>query len=546
MSEYKLKGVSALSLQPGDMQEVEVDGIEGAKVLLINAAGNIQAVGPKCTHYGAPLKNGVITKAGCITCPWHGASFNGSTGDVEDAPALDSLATFKVTEKNGAVYVHGEEAQIKSGRRKPKFACRVANTADTDTNKVVIIGGGSGTLGAVEALREKGFTGPVTVVSNEGYLPIDRTKLSKALITDPAKVQWRDANWFKSGSVDIVQDEVTSVDFDNKSITTKSNAKHSYGKLILATGGTPRNLPLPGFKELGNIFLLRTLHDTKKIVEAIGDKGKKIVIVGSSFIGMEVANATAADNTVSVIGMESVPLERVMGKEVGAGLQKGLEGKGVKFYMSASVDKAEPSGLDSSKVGAIVLKDGTKLEADLVVLGIGVAPATGYLKESNGVTLEEDGSVKVDGNFAVSGLKDVYAIGDIATYPYHGPGGEGNHTRIEHWNVAQNQGRAAAKHIANPSQAAEFFTPVFWSALTGQLRYCGNTVNGWDDLVLQGKPADGKFVAYYCKGDTVVAVATMGTDPAMTKSAALMKMGKMPSKAQLKDGLHIVDVPFPA
>ncbi|KAI0412647.1 hypothetical protein F5X98DRAFT_367116 [Xylaria grammica] len=541
MSEYKLKDVTSLSLQPGEKKEVEVEGLDGAKVLLLNAGGGqIQAVGPKCTHYGAPLVNGVLTKSGRLVCPWHGACFNAKTGDVEDAPALDPITTFSVVEKDGAIYVRGEEAAIKSGRRKPNIRCRVSNTSDTD--KVVVVGGGSGAIGAVESLRAGGFSAAITVITKEGYLPIDRTKLSKALLTDVNKAQWRDAEFFKSGSIDFVQDEVTDVDLAGKSVTTKSGTKHRYGKLILATGGTPRNLPLQGFKVLENIFVLRTLHDAKKIVDAIGEKGKKIVIVGSSFIGMEIANATAADNTVSVIGMESAPLERVLGKEVGAGLQKALEAKGIKFYMSAGVDKAEPSASNASQVGSVLLKDGTQLEADLVILGVGVAPATEFLKENKVVRLEQDGSLKTDENFLVTGLKDVYAIGDIATYPYNGPGGQGNYTRIEHWDVAQNQGRAVAKHIINPSVAPEYFTPVFWSALTGQLRYCGNTVNGWDDLVLQGNPAESKFVAYYCKGDTVVAVASMGKDPAMTKSAELMREGVMPSKGELQSGLDILDV----
>ncbi|KAI0443090.1 hypothetical protein F4803DRAFT_516832 [Xylaria telfairii] len=542
MAEYKLKGVTSLSLQPGEKKEVEVEGIEGAKVLLLNAGGGqIQALGPKCTHYGAPLVNGVLTKSGRLVCQWHGACFNAKTGDVEDAPALDALAAFEVVERDGAIYVKGEEAVIKSGRRKPNIRCR-GGVSTSDADKVVVVGGGSGAIGAIEALRGGGFSGPITVITKEGYLPIDRTKLSKALLTDVNKAQWRDAEFFKSGSIDFVEDEATDVDFSNKSVTTKGGAKHTYGKLILATGGTPRYLPLQGFKVLGNIFVLRTLHDAKNIVDAIGGKGKKIVIVGSSFIGMELGNATAADNNVSIIGMESAPLERVLGKEVGAGLQKGLEGKGIKFYMSASVDKAEPSASDPSKVGSVLLKDGTKLDADLVILGVGVAPATEFLRDNKVIRLEQDGSLKTDENFLVAGLKDVYAIGDIATYPYHGPGGQGKHTRIEHWDVAQNQGRSVAKHIIKPSAKPEFFTPVFWSALTGQLRYCGSTVNGWDDLVLQGNPAESKFVAYYCKGETVVAVASMGRDPAMTKSAELMREGAMPSKSELQKGLDILDV----
>lgn len=383
----------------------------------------------------------------------------------------------------------------------------------------------------------------MTIISNEGYLPIDRPKLSKALVTDVAKLQWRDAGWFKDNSVDMVNAEVTAVDFSSKTVTTKSGGKFAYTKLVLATGGTARMLPVPGFKELGNIFTLRNVHDTKRIVAAIGDKGKKIVIVGSSFIGMEVAVATAAGNDVTVVGRETAPLERVLGEKVGNILRKGVEAKGAKFYMSAGVEKAEPSVSNPLNVGSVYLHDGTKLEADLVILGVGVAPATEYLKGNSAVQFEQDGSLRVDEAFSVLGLRDVYAIGDIATHPYHGPGGDGKFVRIEHWNVAQNAGRAAANHIIDPSLKPRFYTPVFWSALGAQLRYCGNTVaSGWDDLVLQGDPDQGKWVAYYAKGETVVAMASMGMDPAMAQSSRLMSLDKMPTKRQLQDGLDILSL----
>ncbi|KAK3317143.1 cytochrome P450 [Cercophora scortea] len=509
--EYKLKGVTSLDLKPGEKQEVEVEGLE-AKVLLLNAGGTVQAI----------------------------ACFNAKTGDVEDAPALDGLPVFKTTERGGACYITGEAAAIKAGSRKPNK--RIV-TAGANTEKVIVVGGGSGALGVIEGLREKGFSGPVTLISNEGYLPIDRPKLSKALLTDLAKLQWRDQEWFKSGSVEVVEDEVTGVDFATKTVSTKAGGKFAYTKLVLSTGGTPRLLPLPGFKVLGNIFTLRNVHDVKKIVAAIGEKGKKIVVIGSSFIGMEVAGATAAGNDVTIVGMEKAPLERVLGEKVGNIIKKGIESKGVKFYMSAGVEKAEPSASDPSRVGFVHLKDGTKLEADLVILGVGVAPATEYLKDNSVVRLEQDGSLKTDESFSVVGLKDVYAVGDIATYPYHGPGGDGKFVRIEHWNVAQNSGRAVASHIVNPSIKPEFFTPVFWSALGAQLRYCGNTMaSGWDDLVLQGKPDEGKWAAYYTKGETVVAMASMGMDPAMAQSAQLMQLGRMPSKKQLLDGLDVLSV----
>ncbi|EGX91554.1 AIF-like mitochondrial oxidoreductase (Nfrl), putative [Cordyceps militaris CM01] len=543
--EYKLKGLTSLSISPGSKQEVEVEGIENAKVLLVNAGGHIQALGSKCTHYGAPLVKGVLTGAGRLTCPWHGACFNTRTGDIESAPGLDALPVFKLTERDGAVYVTGDEATIRSSRRPPNFTCHAGARKKFEGN-VVIIGGGSGAMGAVEGLREKGYDAGITIISNEGYLPIDRPKLSKALIADPSKLAWREKTWFEAGAVRWVDGEVDGVDFSNRTVSTKSGGRFEYAKLILATGGTPRVLPLQGFKVLDNIFTLRSAHDVKRINAAIGEsKGKKIAVIGSSFIGMEVANATSKDNTVTIIGMEKVPLERILGEEVGAVVQKTYESKGVKFYMNAAVDKAEPSGDNPSNVGAVYLKDGTKIEADVVILGVGVSPATEYLRDNAVIRLEEDGSLKTDENFLVQGFKDVYAVGDIATYPYNGPGGDGKFTRVEHWNVAQNSGRSAAQHIVNAAAPAPAFIPIFWSALGAQLRYCGNSspsVGGWDDLVLHGELEQSKFIAYYTRGDTVVAAASMGMDPAVMQSSELMRLGKMPSKSMLQAGYDVLSV----
>jgi NADPH-dependent 2,4-dienoyl-CoA reductase/sulfur reductase-like enzyme len=412
---------------------------------------------------------------------------------------------------------------------------------------------GSGTLGAVQTLRELKFKGSISVISKEPNLVIDRTKLSKALIGDAKKLEIRPADWYQNAAIDLVSDEVTAVDFGGKTVSTKSGKSLPYTKLILATGGIPRLLPLEGFKDLGNIFPLRQVTDVQAILSALGDQeGKKVVVIGSSFIGMEVGNALAGKkHNVSVVGQEKAPLERVMGEEIGKIFQKNLEKNGVKFYLNVGVDKATPSSADSSKVGAVHLEDGTTLEADLVVLGIGIRPATDFLRDNSAVTLEKDGSLKTDESFLVTALKDndVYAIGDIATYPYHGPGGSGNPVRIEHWNVAQNAGRSVAKTIVSQSSSKvakpKAFIPIFWSALGQQLRYCGNTVHGWDSLVLKGEPENAKFAAFYCKDQTVVAVATMGMDPIMTKCAELMRRGHMPSKKEVEDGVDVLKVDVP-
>lgn len=361
------------------------------------------------------------------------------------------------------------------------------------------------------------------------------------MITDADKILLHQKEWYDEGGVTLIQDEVTGVDFDKKAVTTKSGQSHAYSKLVLATGGTPKSLPLPGFKELGNIFPVRVVPDIQQIMTAIGEsKGKKIVVVGSGFIGLEAAGALAKDNTVTVVDMIDVPLKAVLGSEVGAGIQKLFEAKGVKFYMNAGVEKAAASSSDSSKVGAIHLKDGTALEADIVISGVGVGPATEFLRDNKSVTLEKDGALTVDRQFRVPGVEHVYAIGDIARFPYDGPTSDGALTRIEHWNVAQNQGRTVGAQLAGSKKEPKKFIPIFWSALTGQMRYCGNTPNGWDHVVVDGSPSEGKFAAYYCKGDTVGAVATMGRDPIMVKAVDLMERRKMLSKTDLQAGKDIL------
>jgi NADPH-dependent 2,4-dienoyl-CoA reductase/sulfur reductase-like enzyme len=263
---------------------------------------------------------------------------------------------------------------------------------------------------------------------------------------------------------------------------------------------------------------------------------------------MEVGNALAKDHSVTIVGMESAPMERVLGTQIGSAIQKLLEKNGVSFKLSAGVEKATPADSNPSTVGAVHLKDGTVLPADLVILGVGVRPATDFLKSNPAITLQKDGSLETDVHFAVPNLPGVFAIGDIATYPYNGPGGLGQPVRIEHWNVAQNMGRGVARAIVHTRRAplaslpAKSFIPIFWSAVGAQMRYCGNTVHGYDDMVVKGEPGEAKFVAFYTKGEVVVAVATMGMDPVMAKAAELMRRGHMPGKKAIVDGVDVLSV----
>lgn len=335
-------------------------------------------------------------------------------------------------EKDGEVYVKAEEKTLKAQRRQPYGKCTVKGQEE-----VVVVGGGSACFGVIEGLRTNGFTGKITVLSAEPSPPFDRTKLSKAMLSDVSKLEMRSISALADAGIEfLAKTEVTAVDTTKKTVTTKAGKSYGYTKLVLATGGAPNRLPLEGLKgDLGNVFTLRYLTDVKDITAAIGDKGgKKITVIGSSFIGMEAAYCLVGKgHEVTVIGTESVPLERVLGKEIGKIIQTNATKAKINVLMDATVEKGSPSSSNPKMIGSVGLKGGKTIECDLVILGVGVKPATAFLKENSSFKLLKDQSLEVDETFQVKGLKDVYAAGDIATYPYHGPGASkgGSPVRIE-------------------------------------------------------------------------------------------------------------------
>ena len=337
-------------------------------------------------------------------------------------------------------------------------------------------------------------------------------------MTDSSAVAWRTKAHLENVLKVSLHEKtrVTSLDIKGKTVTLENGQTVPYDALVLATGGTPRWLPVEGAKkgQLGNVFTLRQVEDTAAIVGALGDKADKdVVVIGSSFIGCEAAIAIAGQKkakSVSVVGMEKEPFERVLGLKVGAGMREAQEkNNNIKFYMESGVSKLE----GSSKVEKVIIKDSSgkevELKADVVILGVGVAPATEYLKSTEGFPeLQKDGSVEVDNQLRVKGVPsdaNVFAIGDIATYPTRD--GKGS-ARIEHWSVAGNHGRAVGKQLAGESGNGFDKLPLFWSALGSQLRYVSDGNGpGFDDVYIDGNPVEQKFVAYYHKGDTVTAVA---------------------------------------
>lgn len=537
MSTKTIAVLNEADLKDGEMKQVDFEG-EG-KVLLSRLGDKIHATSAFCTHYGAPLANGVLTADGRVVCPWHGACFNVGTGDIEDAPAPSAIHSFKVHVADGKIHVAADPANTLKNNlsRQPKLLATGVGAG----KGVVIVGGGSGAYYCIESLREHGFNGPITVLSKEHHSPIDRTKLSKALITDPAKIEWRSSAELKAkyGVGLRTGVEVTAVSPGEKEVIIGSGQRVPYDTLVLATGGVPRRLPIDG-ADLANVFTLRGVDDTKKI-DAACQEGKRLVVIGSSFISMELVVAVSSRKlaSIDVIGQEEYPFEVVLGKQVGAGLMKFHESKGVRFHMKSQVSKIIPSAADPSKAGTILVGE-QQLPADVVVMGVGVAPATEFLKSSHGFesALDKSGAVLVDEYLRVKDLDNVYAIGDIAMYPQPGTG---ELRRIEHWNVAGNQGRAAGKTIAENKPQPYVKIPVFWSAQGQQLRYCGVGA-GFDDVIIVGNPDEMKFIAYYVKDDKVVAVASMQKDPVVSKASELLRLGLMPSPTELRAGKDILSI----
>ncbi|KAF9790471.1 hypothetical protein BJ322DRAFT_1104126 [Thelephora terrestris] len=531
------------SLNDGEMKEVEFGS---GKVLLARIGEKVHATSAYCSHYGAQLANGVLVADGRVVCPWHGACFNVCTGDIEDAPAPAAIHSFKTSVSNGKIYVTADEERVSKPNmsRSPKVSSNPDGGMASGNAGVVIVGGGSGAFHSILSLRENGYIGPITVVSKEPHSPIDRTKLSKSLATDASKLEWRTAAdlRIKFGVTLRTSTTVTSINIVGKQIVLEGGKEFiHYDKLILAPGSQPKRLPIPG-ADLENVFTFRGISDSIK-VDAAAKEGKKLIVIGSSFIGLEIAVTVLPRKlaSIDIIGRTNVPFEPVLGKDVGAAIQKFHESKGIKFHLGSTVERIIASESDPKFATGVEItnKEGEKevIEADFVVLGVGVSPATEFLKQSEGfpqAALQKDGGVRVDEYLKVRGLDDVFAIGDIAVYPRIPYGGE---TRIEHWNVAGNHGRAVGKTISG-SPVPFSKVPIFWSGQGQNLRYCGIGA-GYDDVIIDGSLDELKFTAYYAKEDTIVAVAAMQNDPIVSRASELMRIGLMPTPEQVRAGLNL-------
>ncbi|XP_014667880.1 PREDICTED: apoptosis-inducing factor 3-like isoform X2 [Priapulus caudatus] len=511
-------------LKDGEMKQVEVgDG----KVLLIREDGAFHAIGSKCSHYGAPLVKGALCNSR-VRCPWHGACFSIKTGDIEDFPGLDSVPIHEVIVRGNDVVVKASvDALSKDRRMKTMHKCD-----SKDNRTFLIIGGGPSSVTCAETLRQQGFCGKIVIATREAHLPYDKPKLSKALDFAPAKIALRDAAFYSTYDIQLLNNkDAVKLNLAGKNVAFKDGDTISYDKLMIATGGTPRTLDCPG-SDLENIFVLRTPDDGNLIAERA--KQKKVIIIGTSFIGMEVAAFLAGKaGSVSVIGHGNVPFERVLGAQIGNAMMKLFVAKKVEFYMENGVK--EFVGHDG-KLSKVILTSGEKLDADVCVVGAGVTPCTKLLNDS-GLEMTDRGHVVVDKRMGSSNA-DVFACGDIVVFPLFLCNDK--RVNIQHWQMASQHGKVAAFNMLGTEKDI-CSVPYFWTAFFGKsVRYTGYA-EGFDDIIVCGNVEnvdDLKFVAYFTKGNNVIAVASMNCDPIVSQAAEVMANCKVITKEEITSEHH--------
>jgi len=515
MSLKEVHLANTFDLHDGEMREISVDEV---KILLARVGDNYHAVSATCPHYGGPLAEGTLCGTR-VVCPWHHAAFNVVNGNMEDPPALDSLVSYSLRVDGERIMLSlPEEAE---DRRMPAMCKR---DTSVDSRQFVIIGAGAAGYAAAQTLREEGFRGNVVLLTREDRAPYDRPNLSKDYLhghADPAWMPLRGEEFFKEHDITLLLNrEVTSVDARRKTITFESGETMDYDALLVATGGAPVRLNIPG-SDLKNVCVLRSFSDADSIIET-AKHCRRAVVVGASFIGMEAAySLRELGLEVTVIAPSQEPFEATLGAEVGALFRRVHESHGVSFKLGNIVYGFE----GNHSVEAVALDNGELIETDMVVVGVGVRPVTQFL---DGVELDQAGGVVVDSRLrAADGL---FAAGDITSFP---DPRSGENLRIEHWRTAQQQGRTAARNMLGLNVAFDG-VPFFWTRQFDiGLLYVGH-VSSWDSIIYRGDVAAQEFLAFYVKDNRVRAVAGMNRDREMAAAEELLRLDRMPTREQLE------------
>ncbi|XP_030318115.1 apoptosis-inducing factor 3-like [Calypte anna] len=499
----------------GELREVMVAGYP---VLLVRNKNEFRALGSRCPHYGAPLSKGVL-KGERLRCPWHGACFNIKTGDIEEYPSLDCLPCFKVTVEDGKVFVTAKKKDLASSKRMKTTSKRCPLNRDT----VLLLGGGVAALVCAETLRQEGFTGRIIMATKEKHVPYDKSKLSKEMNLKAEDVYLRKPEFLDARDIEFwTEKEAVSVDFQKKKVRFMDGSSQKYSQLLIAAGSHSNPLKVPG-EDLQNVYFLHTPEDSHKILELA--TGKNLVIIGASFIGMEIA-AFLSDKagTISVVEKKEFPFQNALGPEVGGVAMKMLQNKGVKFYMKTEL--CELKGKDG-KVTEALLACGEKLPADVVVAGIGVFPNSNFLKGTS-IARDEHGAILVDLHMQTN-IPNVFAAGDVVSFPVALLNWD--RSSIHHQQVAEAHGHIAALNMLKKGK--ELHTvPFFWTTMLGKtIRYAG-CGKGYTDTVVKGSLEQQKFLIFYIRDGTVTAVASLNCDPMVSLIAEVLYSGKRISKEE--------------
>jgi apoptosis-inducing factor 3 len=469
----------------------------GEPVVVVRRGDRVCALAAHCTHYGGPLAEGLVVGE-TLHCPWHHARFSLETGEAVGAPALNPVGCFQVTRKGARVAVGARVEPPKRSLPAP------------GPSSVVVVGAGAAGAAAVEAMRREGYSRPVTLLGTEA--PVDRPNLSKDYLAGSAPEEWiplRQPEFYRDLGVDLaLGDAAAALDTAARTVTLASGRRIPYGALLLATGAEPIRLQLPG-AELPHVRTLRTLEDSRALI-ALAQGAKRAVVIGASFIGLEAAASFRQRGLeVDVVGKEALPLERILGAEVGRFVQTIHADHGVRFHLR--------TGPRSISAGSVELESGERLAADLVVMGVGVRPR---LQLAQAAGLAVDNGIVVDAELRTSAA-GVWAAGDVARVV---DPRSGDRVRIEHWVVAERQGQAAARSIVGRGRPF-LDVPFFWSVHHDVTLCVVGHAQSWDSIEIHGSLEARDATVAYRRAGRVIQVLTVGRDGASLSAEAALESG---------------------
>ncbi len=472
-------------------------------VLLVRSGAEIFAIDAHCSHYHGPLAEGLVVGES-IRCPWHHACFDLRTGEATRAPALNPLAVWQVEHEGNRIFVRRKREQPKP--RGPASAGA--------PGKIVIVGGGAAGFAAAEMLRRQEFRGSIVMLSSDTAPPVDRPNLSKDYLAGSAPEDWlplRPDSYYAEAGIDLrLKVEVTSIDTAARHVVVTGGSKIPYDRLLLATGAEPVRLPIPGADQ-PHVHTLRSLGDCRAIIGSASG-ARRAIVIGASFIGLEAAAALRARGIeVHVVAPEQRPMERVLGPDMGDFVRALHEEDGVVFHLGDTV-----VAIDGKRA---TLRSGGVLEADLVVVGVGVRPRLA-LAEQAGLAL--DRGVVVN-EFLETSIPGIYAAGDIARWP--DPHSQEN-IRVEHWVVAERQGQTAARNMLGQGEVFDA-VPFFWSQhYDVPINYVGHAEK-WDEIAIDGEIAARDCLLKYKSNGRVLAVASIYRDLASLQAELSMEQEMM-------------------